>query len=179
MTTKEQDNSAIPSGASYVDPAGGSAEPTTSYVAPTPSPSQIGPANQEIREDALARQEQKAGDAAVETRAQRLASDLVERRHELQGQLFWLMIVVVCVFYLGFILTVVHLAWSDKLLHKEFPATATFLVGMLGSIPTILSAFLLVGLFAKESKDKDDKGGSADLGSLAKLLSEVLKHLKH
>ncbi|PHV04247.1 hypothetical protein CSQ96_27065 [Janthinobacterium sp. BJB412] len=92
---------------------------------------------------------------------------------------------MICSFYLFFLLTVMGLVCSPQhdLFKTGFPATATVLIGMLGSIPTILTAFLLSGLFKEKEhkekdKDKEDKS-LLDVSTVAKIVAEALKAAKH
>ncbi|MBB3121005.1 hypothetical protein [Pseudoduganella violacea] len=146
--------------------------PANFGVSPEVNPGQIAPERTEITEDKLSKLE----GSSPETRAQRLANDLVEQRHRLQREIFSVAIVAICVFYLVFLLMVVHLVCGGTILTREFPVTATVLVGMLGSIPTILSACLLFGLFrSNEPKDQDEK---SDWNPLLKGLMEIARFIK-
>jgi uncharacterized membrane protein YqjE len=137
----------------------------------------------EVRLDDLARAE--ANKEYIENRPERLASDLLEQKHKLQKHIFYIAIAVICSFYLFFLLTVMGLVCSPQhdLFKTGFPATATVLIGMLGSIPTILTAFLLSGLFKEKEhkekdKDKEDKS-LLDVSTVAKIVAEALKAAKH
>lgn len=145
------------------------------------STSDIPDQSKEMRLDELSKAEKK--DAEIENRQQLLSSNLLEQKHTFQGYIFSVAVVVICVFYLCFILVVMTLVCSSShdLFKTGFPATATVLIGMLGSIPTILTAFLMTGLFReKESKDKDkDDKSPIDISTVAKIVSEAIKAAKH
>lgn len=133
----------------------------------------------EMQADELAKSEGKVEE--IENRAQSLASNLLEQKHKLQGHVFYVVIVVICTFYVCFLLTVTSLVCSPghEIFKKEFSATATVLIAMLGSIPTILMAFLMTGLFReKDPKEKDEKSSSIDVSTAVKLLSEIAKVAK-
>lgn len=152
-------------------PSGG-----TSSGASEPSTSDIPDNTTEIRVDELS----KAEGEYVENRPQRLTSDLLEQKYKLQSSIFHIAIVIICVFYFCFLITVIVIVSSPHHELYKLPATVTVLIGMLGSIPTILTAFLMSGLFKEKDgkdKEKDDKA-PIDLGVLAKVIFEVAKATK-
>jgi hypothetical protein len=131
----------------------------------------------EVKADALAEREQATGGEAVETRSQRLAGNLVEQKHTLQKEFFSTVVLVIGSFYIAFLCAIFCLAVKGWL--NDLKTPATILIAMLGSIPTILTVFLLTGLFSsKDGKDKDDKSPLSDLSVIGKLLGEILKSLK-
>jgi len=111
--------------------------------------------------------------ADVENRRGRLSSDLLQQRHSLIELLVSIIVLVIIGLYLTFVVTIWCLFLSKEGFHK-LPATAVILVGLTGSIPTILTISLMVGLFGKDKEEKS----SVDTASLVKIGGELLKYLK-
>src|SRR5471030_23106 len=120
--------------------------------------------------------------AEVESRGQRLASNLMEQRHENIGVIVSFLRLVILFFYATFLITVWCLIFSEAAFKQSLPVTGVVLVVMTGSIPTILSISLLVGLFANKEgakdKEKDEKSGLPDLSTILKVFAEAAKHFK-
>ena len=120
--------------------------------------------------DQLAKDEAEKDE--TENRRGRLSSDLLQQKHGLIDMLAGIIGFVIISLYSIFIITILCLFLSKEGF-KGLPGTAVFLVALTGSIPTILTISLLVGLFGK---DKDDK--PIDTASLVKIAGELLKYLK-
>lgn len=117
--------------------------------------------------------------AETESRGVRLASNLLEQKHTLIDIMFSVIGLVVFALYLIFVVVLLCLFLS-KQAFSQLPITAVVLVAMTGSVPTILSISLLVGLLSNKDggKDKDDKS-SIDIATMVKITSEVAKHSKN
>lgn len=102
-----------------------------------------------------------------------MSSDLLQQRHSLIELLVSIIVLVIIGLYLTFVVTIWCLFLSKEGFHK-LPATAVILVGLTGSIPTILTISLMVGLFGKDKEEKS----SVDTASLVKIGGELLKYLK-
>lgn len=114
----------------------------------------------------------------VENRRTRLSSNLLEQRHSLISDFGGIILVVVVGLYLIFAISLMMLLLSGVAFHKDFPITGVILVGMSGSIPTILSLSFMVGLFSKEKENKEEKS-SVDAASAMKICAELIKAIKH
>jgi hypothetical protein len=128
---------------------------------------------------ALAADESKQAD--VESRGQRLAGDLIEQRHGNISVMVAFLGLIVLFFYATFLITAWCLFLSQVAFRQPIPVSGMVLLGLTGSIPTILSISLLVGLFShKEGKDKekDEKSSTPDWTTISKIIAESLKHLK-
>ena len=112
-----------------------------------------------------------------ENRRTKLSSNLIEQKHKLIGDFGWLFFTVITALYLLFFLIMVGLFLSGTAFHATLPKTTLILVGMCGSVPTVLSISLLVGLF-KEKESKDEKSASLDPSSIIKVCTEVIKAYK-
>jgi hypothetical protein len=141
-----------------------------------PSVADIGPATPASPDTQLAKEE--AYKEETENRRTRLASNLLEQRHKLINDFGGIILVVVVALYLIFGISLVRLLLGGEVFHKDFPITAVILVGMSGSIPTILSLSFMVGLFSKEKENKEEKS-SFDSASAAKVCAELIKAIKH
>ena len=146
--------------------AAGQPAPTLDQIKSTTTP----PDSQLAKEEALK--------AEVETRRVRLASNLLEQKHELINILSSVLGFVILGMYCTFILTVAYLFLSHKAFETNFPVTAVVLIGLTGSIPTILSLSLMVGLFAKDSSKEEKAGGLFDAATVIKVGTELIKSAK-
>jgi hypothetical protein len=103
---------------------------------------------------------------------------LLEQKHRLIENAGWLIVVVIVALYLIFGITLASLLLSGKAFTHDIPVTAVVLVGMSGSVPTILSISLLVGLLAKEKDNSKEEKSPLDTGTIAKVCFEVVKYMK-
>ncbi|MBC3927763.1 hypothetical protein [Undibacterium sp. CY21W] len=119
---------------------------------------------------------------APESRKERIANDTLEQRLEFQNTFFGILCVAIIILYCIFFITVICLFLSLEAFHKEFPITGVILVGMTGSIPTLLSVFIIIGVFTHKdsTKDKDEKSNdSSAVSTITKVCTELLKTIKH
>jgi len=56
-----------------------------------------------------------------------------------------------------------------------FPVTGVIFLGMIGAIPTLLSVFLMTGLFSQKDSGKDEKLGASDLSIFTRVCAELIK----
>lgn len=145
------------------------------YGSFSPGVGNIAPATPASPDTQLAQDEKKAEE--TENRRARLSSNLLEQRHNLIGIVGSSIVAVIVALYIIFGVVVCSLFMSHKAFDQSLPVTAVVLVGMCGSIPTILSISLLVGLLAKEKESKDDKS-LLDSSLIAKTCFELVKYLK-
>jgi hypothetical protein len=145
------------------------------YYSPPPSVNNIAPATPTPPDTQLAANE--AAQDEVETRRARLSSDLLQQKHQWIETLVTFVAFVIMGLYLLFFGTVLCLFLSKDVFLHTLPLTAVVLVALTGSIPTILTISLIVGLFARESA-KDEKSGSLDTATLIKIGGELLKYVK-
>ena len=127
-------------------------------------------------ESQLAKNEQSKDEA--ENRRTRLASNLLEQKHSLIGDVGSLIVTVIVGLYLIFGGTVVTLFINHRAFERDLPVTAVVLIGMCGSIPTILSISLLVGLLSKEKDSHKEEKSVLDSSLIAKACFEFVKYLK-
>lgn len=109
----------------------------------------------------------------TETRRVRISSDLLQQKHNLIEIMTSIIVLVIIALYFTFVVTIGCLLLS-KSAFQPLPTTSVVLVALTGSIPTILSITLMVGLFGK---DKDDKP-AIDTATAVKIAGELLKYLK-
>jgi len=112
-----------------------------------------------------------------ENRRTKLSSNLIEQRHGLIGDVGRVLLVVIVALYLIFAITLCELLLNGKAFEKGLPVQAVVLLGMSGSIPTVLSITLMVGLF-KDKDSKDEKSSTIDASSVIKVFTEVIKAWK-
>jgi hypothetical protein len=152
-----------------------SAKPTPGY---SPSVNSIGPAVPATSTHPEGKSPEDGHYAEErENRRTKLSSNLIEQKHKLIGDFGWLFFTVITALYLLFFVIMVGLFLSGTAFHETLPKTTLILVGMCGSVPTVLSISLLVGLF-KEKESKDDKSASLDPSSIIKVCTEVIKAYK-
>lgn len=86
---------------------------------------------------------------------------------------------VIGVLYTVFIITTICQFRSGAVFQKDFSVTGIILIGMTGSIPTILSIFIVLGLFSnKDQKDKgDDISGKDAFSGILKVFGELSKKM--
>lgn len=148
------------------NPSGQEFKPTS--VSDNAATSEI-PGSQLARDEAIKEE--------VENRRTRLSSNLLEQKHRLIESVGWAIVVVIVALYLIFAVTLASLLLSGKAFSHDLPVTAVVLIGMCGSVPTILSISLLVGLLAKEKDGKDEKS-MFDAGTVTKVCLDVIKYIK-
>lgn len=112
----------------------------------------------------------------VENRRARLSSNLLEQRHRLIEVLGFVILAVIVGLYIVFGITVISLLLKGTF--KDLNATSLILIAMTGSIPTILSITLMVGLFAKDKDQSKDEKSVLDASLAAKVCFELVKFIK-
>jgi hypothetical protein len=127
-------------------------------------------------ESQLSKTEQSKEEA--ENRRTRLSSNLLEQKHSLIGDVGRIIVSVIVALYLIFGVTIVSLFMRHGAFEKDIPITSIVLIGMCGSIPTILSISLLVGLLAKEKEPGKDEKSLLDTSLIAKVCLDVVKFMK-
>jgi len=126
-------------------------------------------------ESQLAKDEATAEE--VENRRARLSSNLLEQRHRLIEILGFVILAVIVGLYIVFGLTVISLLLNGTAF-DELNVTSLILIAMTGSIPTILSITLMVGLFAKDKDQSKEEKSILDASLAAKVCFELVKFLK-
>jgi hypothetical protein len=112
----------------------------------------------------------------VENRKDRLSNDLLQQKYRI---IRWVTILIgsaILLLYSTFIFNILRLFYTGAA-YDDLPITTLVLIGMTGSIPTILSISMLVGIFSKESS-KEEKSTAIDISTLAKIGGEILKYVK-
>jgi hypothetical protein len=112
----------------------------------------------------------------VENRKDRLSNDLLQQKYRI---IRWVTILIgsaILLLYSTFIFNIVRLFYTGAA-YDDLPITTLVLIGMTGSIPTILSISMLVGIFSKESS-KEEKSTAIDISTLAKVGGEILKYVR-
>ena len=146
------------------------------YGSFAPAVGNISPATPAPPDTQLAQDEKKAEE--TENRRARLSSNLLEQRHNLIENVGGLIVAVIVGLYLIFGATIVSIFMSPAAFNHELPVTSVVLIGMCGSIPTILSISLLVGLLAKDKESGKDEKSMLDSSLIAKACFEFVKYLK-
>lgn len=127
-------------------------------------------------ESQQAKNEEKSDEA--ENRRTRLASNLLEQKHSMIADIGSIIVAVIVALYLIFAVTLISLLLSGRAFDQDLPITTVVLVAMCGSIPTILSIALLVGLLSKEKEAGKDEKSIIDSSMIAKACFEFVKFLK-
>jgi len=112
----------------------------------------------------------------IEIRRDKVANDLLQQKFNLIRWVTAVIGTVIVALYGMFIWNMIHLFRTGEA-YTELPVTTVVLIGMTGSIPTILSISMLVGIFSKESS-KDEKAAGLDITTVAKIGGEILKYVK-
>jgi len=147
----------------------------STYSSFSPGVENISPSTPKSPDTQLSQDEKAAEE--TENRRARLSSNLLEQKHALIRTIGWVITVVIIVMYSIFAGTIGYLFYSERAF-SELEITTLVLLGMSGSVPTILSISLLVGLFAKE-KDQDKESKSAfDISTIAKACLDIAKVMK-
>jgi hypothetical protein len=167
-----------PSSAPGGQPGESVAKPTaTASGGPfAPSVRNIVPSTPASPDTQLATAEVKAEEA--ENRRARLSSNLIEQKHKLIGDIGTIIAAVIVALYIIFGITIGTLLFTGRAFDEDLPVTAVVLVAMCGSIPTILSISLLVGLLSKEKESEKEDKSILDTSTIAKVCFEVAKYLK-
>lgn len=145
------------------------------YETFSPGLQNIAPPTPTSPDTQLSRDEVKAEE--TENRRARLSSNLLEQKHSLIRIVGWMITSVIVVLYGIFAFMIGHLFYTEKAF-GDLRITTLVLLGMSGSIPTILSISLLVGLFAKEKEHDKDPKATLDIGTIAKACLDIAKVMK-